>query len=335
MVMVDVVETALDVPFDDPLVRRIGPIRSGRRLGRADRVPDMLQSVATRPFGTKPVRDGQEARLEDRLQHLQDSGLNDPVPDRRHTQRPELARFSAFGDHHAPDRCRLIRRIAEHRPRISQEAFDPVAALDGPHGHPVRTRRACPAIARDAPPRHPEVTGVGDPVPHVPVGAVRFGPTPPVEFALNVEKPCLVGLINGVHRFLSPSCTSPHKSWSPSPCGRLSRPRTTTGPLPPGTVMARLRRCAARAGGWRPCRGSGVPIENPWTVRRSALPQSALPDGHDERPTVMPLSRHAQTGFGSRSGSRAIHPRCLVRDGVRLGAEASDTDFVSSPWILR
>jgi hypothetical protein len=201
MVMVDVVETALDVPFDDPLVRRIGPIRSGRRLGRADRVPDMLQSVATRPFGTKPVRDGQEARLEDRLQHLQDSGLNDPVPDRRHTQRPELARFSAFGDHHAPDRCRLIRRIAEHRPRISQEAFDPVAALDGPHGHPVRTRRACPAIARDAPPRHPEVTGVGDPVPHVPVGAVRFGPTPPVEFALNVEKPCLVGLINGVHRF--------------------------------------------------------------------------------------------------------------------------------------
>jgi DNA replication protein DnaC len=134
---------------------------------------------------------------------------------------------------------------------------------------------------------------------------------------------------------LSPSCTSPHKSWSPSPCGRLSRPRTTTGPLPPGTVMARLRRCAARAGGWRPCRGSGVPIENPWTFRRSALPQSALPDGHDERPTVMPLSRHAQTGFGSRSGSRAIHPRCLVRDGVRLGAEASDTDFVSSPWILR
>ena len=115
MMMVDVVEAALDVPFDDPLIGRTGPIGFGLLAGRADRVADMLQSIATRPARTEAVRDGQEVRLEDRLQQLQDRGLNDPILNRRHAQRPERARLAALGDHHAPDRHRAIAAVAEHR----------------------------------------------------------------------------------------------------------------------------------------------------------------------------------------------------------------------------
>ena len=65
-VVIDVVEATLDVPFNDPLIWRTGPIGFGLLTDRADRVPDMLQSITTCPFRAKAVRDGQEPRLEDR-----------------------------------------------------------------------------------------------------------------------------------------------------------------------------------------------------------------------------------------------------------------------------
>ena len=79
MVVVDVVEAALDVPFDDPLIGRTGPVGRGLLPDRADRVADVLQSVATRLPRTEAVRDGQEVRLEDWLQQLQQRSLNDPI----------------------------------------------------------------------------------------------------------------------------------------------------------------------------------------------------------------------------------------------------------------
>jgi hypothetical protein len=58
VMMVDVVEAPLDVPFDDPLVGRTGPIGFRLHAGGADRVADMLQCVATRPARTEAIRDG-------------------------------------------------------------------------------------------------------------------------------------------------------------------------------------------------------------------------------------------------------------------------------------
>jgi hypothetical protein len=48
MMVVDVIEAALDVAFDDPLIRWARPTLYGLLAGWADRVADMLQSVTTR-----------------------------------------------------------------------------------------------------------------------------------------------------------------------------------------------------------------------------------------------------------------------------------------------
>src|ERR1019366_7112828 len=106
---------------------------------------------------------------------------------------------------------------------------------------------------------------------HVPPRIIRGGPTPRVEFALNVEKPglvsliSLVSLINGVHRsFLLRRKTTwhliPFAMWPGSP-------RTTTGSPPPHTAITRLRRVSRSATDRRLCVGSDVPINNPWTHR--------------------------------------------------------------------
>ena len=58
MVVIDVVEAALDVPFDDPLIGWTRPILLGLLAGRTDRVADMLQSIATRLPRPEAVRDG-------------------------------------------------------------------------------------------------------------------------------------------------------------------------------------------------------------------------------------------------------------------------------------
>jgi hypothetical protein len=89
MVVIDVVEASFDVPFNDPLIGWTGPIGFGLLPGRSDRVADMLQSIATGPFWAEAIRDGQEHRLEDRLQQLQERSLNDAILHCRHTQRSE------------------------------------------------------------------------------------------------------------------------------------------------------------------------------------------------------------------------------------------------------
>jgi hypothetical protein len=93
---------------------------------------------------------------------------------------------------------------------------------------------------------------------------------------------------------------------------RASRPRTTTGTPPPRIAVTRLRRVSRPATDRRLCVGSDVPIENPWTHRRPALPQGALSAGDDEKLAVMPMMRHAQTG--SDQPIRIVHLalRCLV-----------------------
>jgi hypothetical protein len=55
MVVIDVVEAALDVPFDDPLIRRTGPIFLDLLADRPDRVADVLQGIATGALRTEDV----------------------------------------------------------------------------------------------------------------------------------------------------------------------------------------------------------------------------------------------------------------------------------------
>ena len=200
MMVVDVIEAALDVAFDDPLIRWARPTLYGLLAGWADRVADMLQSVTTRFLRPKAVRDGKKVRLEDWFQQLQDRGLDDPIPHGRYPKRAKYARLATLWDHHTPHRRWTISSCSELSPQPGEKALCPLASLNGPDRDLVRSRRARATIARDASPRQPKVAGVGDPVPQVSVGIIGFGPTPRVKFALNVEKPDFVSLINGVHR---------------------------------------------------------------------------------------------------------------------------------------
>ena len=55
MVVIDIVEASLDVPFDNPLIGRTGPIGFGILPDRSDRVADMLQCIATGPLRSMSV----------------------------------------------------------------------------------------------------------------------------------------------------------------------------------------------------------------------------------------------------------------------------------------
>jgi hypothetical protein len=146
VMVVDMVEAALDVPFDDPLIGRTRPISVRLRAGGADRVPDVLQSVATRPARAEAIRDGQELRLQDRLEQLQERGLHDAIPHGRHTERPELARLAALRNHHPPHRGRPIAARAQHRPHLGEEGLDADARLDATHRHPVHPDERAPRL---------------------------------------------------------------------------------------------------------------------------------------------------------------------------------------------
>ena len=102
MVMVDVVETALYVAFNDPVVRHSVPSAILIPLSRLQGLPDMLQGAVRASAGTKPVRDRPELRLEDWLENCFDRALDDAVLYRGNAQGPELPRFTGFRDELPP-----------------------------------------------------------------------------------------------------------------------------------------------------------------------------------------------------------------------------------------
>src|SRR5216683_4104416 len=67
--------------------------------------------------------------------------------------------------------------------------------------------------------------------------------------------------------------------------------------------------------------------------RRPALPPGALTAGRNEGSTAASVSQRAQTGSVSRSASGTKSRAVSHRDLYTI-EEASNTGFVSSPWIL-
>ena len=100
--MVDVVETALYVAFNDPVIRHSVPSAILIPLSRLQGLPDMLQGAVRASARTKPVRDRPKLRLEDWLENCFDRALNDAVLYRGDAQGPELPRFTGFGNELPP-----------------------------------------------------------------------------------------------------------------------------------------------------------------------------------------------------------------------------------------
>jgi hypothetical protein len=108
LVLVDMVEAALDVAFYDPAVGR--PVASAvaglrpRSHGHAD----VLQGAVAASSGPEPVRYVPEGRLEDRLQKVLHRALYDAVAYGRDAQGAKLPWFARFGDELPAGRARLV-----------------------------------------------------------------------------------------------------------------------------------------------------------------------------------------------------------------------------------
>src|SRR6516225_3605852 len=98
LVMIDVVEAALDVPFNDPLIRCPLAEAIFGLHPRAHALSDMLQGTVTASSRSKPVRDVPETCLEDRFQNVLDRALHHAITHGWDTQGSELPWLTRFWD---------------------------------------------------------------------------------------------------------------------------------------------------------------------------------------------------------------------------------------------
>lgn len=116
VVMTDVIEAALNISLNDPIVWQVMPPSIRRASARENGSPDMLQSSVTASSATKPVRDTPELRFEDRLQKVLDRALYYAILDGRNAQWTELPRLAGLGNQLAPRRTRSICASAQLDP---------------------------------------------------------------------------------------------------------------------------------------------------------------------------------------------------------------------------
>ena len=100
--------------------------------------------------------------------------------------------------------------------------------------------------------------------------------------------------------------------WPPSPCGRLSRPRTTTGPPPHPGAISRRRACPPPA--WLAGGEGGSEMVPTFTTDRStgsvpSFSPAASPRVR-RRLSSWPPDRRTLTGFGVRSPGCRARVRC-------------------------
>ena len=183
--------------------------------------------------GPKAIRDRIEIRLEDRLQHQLEGHLDQFVSERRNAQRTELSRLALASGSASAEQvvagnslsqsCRIFPeslrhdRVALRSPFASRDPC-PVYCCPG-YGPAVAKREARFAVDTMLNTREP---------------FLRVRSTPPIQLALHVEnEPGIHRVGQVVHLLLARfiHCL-------PSPCGRLSRPRTTTQAPSPLRVIA-------------------------------------------------------------------------------------------------
>ncbi len=177
-------------------------------------------------------------RFEDRLQHQLQGGLHHPVCGCWDAQAAEFAR--RLWDRLLPHPGRGEAACLE---RCSQPAEElPGADDDDARNHPIDPGGASALVAPHPAPRHDEERRVIHEVVEIIEATARIGLRPLVQLGLHLLYPPL-GLIQvgprlaDVHRRPPTSASLLRPRWGPWPCGRLSRPPTTTTPPPhPGGI---------------------------------------------------------------------------------------------------
>jgi len=303
--VVDVVEARLDVTFEHPL------IRAGAEL------VNLGDRVVCPPPRTEAIGAWLEVRLEDRLEHQLQGRLHGAVPRGGDAQSPACA-AAGLGNHPFPHRQRSELPGLEI---ISQPRQEPL--LGGEHSvgpQPVHPRRPLPSVAPDPRPRHHEDGRVTHEVEQVIEPAIRIIDRPLVQLGLDPQylrlgpftlRPQHVG----IHQ-RSPTLPIPllRTRCRPSPCDRLSRPRTTTT-APPRPGLLGRRRIDPRAT-WR-VNQRGQPGTLPtFTTHRStgSVPNFApaasprVRRRHSSWPPYRRLHPAQESPAPSFGGGRAPHP---------------------------
>ena len=195
----------------------------------------------------EPVGAREEIRLEDRLQHQLQGCLDHPVPYRGDPQTAPLA--TGLGDHPLTHRQRAEATVAQLRPQLVEELLDAPHHLHVGHGLTVHSGGASTLVAPHPIPGDQQERRIGDEVVQIIEPAMRIITGPTVQFGLDLPYPTLrpkqrklrfIGVHQrppGIPASFLPTC------WPPSPCARLSRARTTTGPPPRPTAIGRQRTC--------------------------------------------------------------------------------------------
>lgn len=174
-----------------------------------------------------------------------------------------------------------------------------------------------------------EERGITDKVEEVIEAAARIAGRPLVQLRLHPEYPPL-GLIEvgprraGVHQRPPRSAWMLRTRWGPSPCGRLSRPRTTTAPPPhPGAIGWQQ---AFLLADWQPARLGAVGVVPTFTIDRSTGEVPSYAPGNIAMPTPQV--------FNMASRQATITHQGVPRGGrVRVAAQPRSARFelVESP----
>ncbi len=268
--MPDFVEACPDVGLQHPRVST-----GGVELDLGDRV---LRAAVR----AEPVRARLEVRLEDGFEHQLEGGLDHPVG---HGGDPELAELAAFlRDHHLPHRVRAKLTRLQQVPDSFQERPHPDPVLDVGHRGPVDPRRLRPFVLLDAKPRLGQEVRVINEVEQVTKPAGGIVSRPAVQLGLHLPYRAVDRRLPGRQFGCPRGAGIPRRVFGhysllpdlarcrPSPCDRLSRPRSTTAapPRPRLRLASRLsapvplarRRRGTDTGGSRvhccPIGGSGT-----------------------------------------------------------------------------
>ena len=185
--------------------------------------------------GPEAIRDRIEIRLEYGLQHHFERHLDQSILKRGDAQGPELSRFARFRDQPLPNRLGPVGSMPQVLPDILQKACDTIGApFDRLPRHAIRARCIAAPVTSQPFPSVDERSAVADNIEQIRKHHRGVRGTPPIQLALHVEnEPGIHRVGQEVHLLLA-QCIH----CLPSPCGRLSRPRTTTQAPSPRRMIA-------------------------------------------------------------------------------------------------
>ena len=199
-VMVDVVEAAFDVAFDD-----VFDCRGPASIDRFEMSLNHAQRIHGASAAPEAIRGRIKVRLEDGFQDVLERHLHETIGERGNTQRAKFARFAWLGDQPLPDGLGRVGSLFELLAQLFQEAtYAAGTLLDLAPGQSVDAWGAAAAVAAKLLPGQHQTAPVTNQIEQIFKHLVGVLPTPTIQFALHVEDE------PGIHRigraFLLPAC---------------------------------------------------------------------------------------------------------------------------------